>query len=66
MNNSMLNWLSMFKEPSELDVAQLKHEMRQMYSHLGFNGSLQVLYEMLFGARILSEIMVEERAKNDN
>ncbi len=52
-------------EPSELDLAQLKYEMRQMYGHIGFEGSLQVIYEMLIGARILSEIIMEERAKNE-
>lgn len=52
-------------EPSELDLAQLKYEMRQMYSHLGFDGSLQVLYEMLYGARTLSEVIVEERSKDE-
>lgn len=51
------------KEPTELDIAQLKYEMRVMYSHIGFDGSLQVLYEMMYGARILAEVMVEERAK---
>jgi hypothetical protein len=47
--------------PSELDLAQLKHEMRQMYRHLGFEGSLQVLYEMLVGAQMLAEVINEER-----
>ena len=50
-------------EPSELDLAQLKYEMRQMYGHLGYDGSLQVMYEMLIGARILAEIIIEEREK---
>jgi hypothetical protein len=53
-------------EPSELDLAQLRHEMRQMYSHIGFEGSIQVLYEMLKGAEILSEIMIEEKSKRGN
>ncbi len=52
-------------EPSELDLAQLRYEMRMMYSHIGLEGSFQVLYEMLVGARVLSEIMVEEKAKNE-
>jgi hypothetical protein len=54
------------KEPSELDLAQLKHEMRQMYGHLGFEGSLQVFYEMILGAQILGEVITEERSKNAN
>ena len=51
-------------EPSILDVAQLKQEMRTMYRHLGFEGSLQVMYEMLVGARILAEVIHEERNEN--
>lgn len=50
-------------EPSELDMAQLRHEMRQLYLHIGFEGCLQVLMEMLIGARTLAEVMQEERAK---
>lgn len=50
-------------EPSELDIAQLKHEMRQMYRHIGFEGATQVLYEMLKGAEVLAEVMAEERGK---
>lgn len=52
-------------DPSELDIAQLRFEMRRLYTHVGFEGCLQVLYEMMIGARILSEIIVEERAKNE-
>ena len=52
-------------EPSELDLAQLKHEMRQMYKNVGFDGSLQIIFEMLVGARILSEVIMEERSKNE-
>ena len=53
----------MMIEPSQLDLAQLRHEMRTMYGHLGFEGSLQVLYEMIVGANTLAEIMAEERSK---
>jgi hypothetical protein len=53
-------------DPSELDIAQLKFEMRQMYGHLGFEGSLQVLYEMLLGANTLAEVIMEERSKDGN
>jgi uncharacterized membrane-anchored protein YhcB (DUF1043 family) len=51
--------------PSELDLAGLKHDMRVMYQHLGFEESVQVLYEMMMAANILSEVIVEERTKND-
>lgn len=50
-------------QPSELDLAQLKHEMRTMYSHVGYEGSLQVLYEMILGANQLAEVILEERSK---
>lgn len=53
-------------DPSELDLAQLKYEMRQMYAHIGFEGSLQALYEMMYGARVLAEVIMEERAKDGN
>jgi hypothetical protein len=52
-------------EPSQLDMAQLKYEMRQMYHNLGVVGSLQVLYEMLVGANLLAEVIAEERLKNE-
>lgn len=52
-------------EPSQLDIAQLKFEMRTMYKHIGFEGSLQVLYEMICGANILAEVIAEEKAKNE-
>ena len=53
------------QEPSVLDMAQLKQEMRTMYSHIGFEGSLQVMYEMLIGAQVLAEVMIEERSKEN-
>ena len=49
--------------PSELDLAQLKFEMRQMYGHLGFEASMQVLYEMIVGANTLAEVIAEELYK---
>jgi len=52
-------------EPSELDLAQLKFEMRTMYSHIGFAGSMQILYEMIIGANTLAEIIAEERSKDE-
>lgn len=50
-------------EPSELDLAQLRHEMRQLYTHVGFAGSLQVLMEIIVGAQTLIEVILEERLK---
>lgn len=55
-----------FKRPSELDLAQLKHEMREMYKHVGYWGCVQVLGEMLIGALTLSEVMTEEAKKEHN
>lgn len=55
-----------FKQPSELDLAQLKYEMRELYKHVGYWGCVQVLGEMLIGARTLSEVMAEEAKKENN
>lgn len=52
-------------EPSELDIAQIKHDMRTMYKHVGFDGALQVLYEMMYASRVLAEIIMEERSKDE-
>jgi hypothetical protein len=52
--------------PSELDLAQLKYEMRQLYGHVGRTGALQVLYEMLVGANVMAEVIWEEGTKNEN
>ena len=49
--------------PSELDLAQLKYEMRQLYGNIGCDGCFQVLYEMLVGANTLMEVIAEERQK---
>jgi hypothetical protein len=54
---------SSMNRPTELDIAQLKYEMRVMYGHLGFEGSLQVMYEMIVGANTLAEVILEERTK---
>lgn len=48
---------------SELDIAQLKFEMRQMYKHVGFWGCLDIFTDMIIGARVLGEVMLEERQK---
>lgn len=54
------------KGPSELDIAQLKFEMRQMYRHVGFWGCLAIFTDMIIGARVLGEVMVEESQKERN
>jgi hypothetical protein len=52
-------------EPSELDMAQLRHEFRQLYMSVGYTGSLQALYEMLVAASTLGEVIAEERRKEE-
>ena len=52
-------------EPSPLDLAQLRFEFRQLYKHVGFDGALQVLYEMMLGVKIMAEIITEERYKEN-
>ena len=51
---------------SELDIAQLKFEMRTMYKSIGFWGCMRILTDMLIGARVLGEVMVEESRKERN
>jgi hypothetical protein len=50
--------------PSELDIAALKHDMRELYKNIGYVGAIQVLYEMFVGARVLSEVILEEAAQD--
>ncbi len=56
----------MFKEPSELDLAELRSEFRLVYKQIGFGGCMQALYEILKSGETLSEVMLEERAKELN
>jgi hypothetical protein len=51
--------------PSELDIAQLKFEMRTMYKQIGRLGALQVVYEMMLGANILMEVIAEEQHESE-
>jgi hypothetical protein len=50
-------------KPSELQMAQLRHEFRELYGHIGYDGSLQVLYEMLIGAESFALVITEEWQK---
>jgi hypothetical protein len=52
-------------QPSELDKAQLKYEMRKLYQNLGFEMSVKILFEMIIGAELLSEVIVEERKRGN-
>ena len=49
-------------EPSELDMAQFKFEMRTMVKNLTTEAAFQVVHEMLIGARVLLEVVLEERS----
>lgn len=55
----------MLHEPSELDKAELRQEFRRLYREIGYVGCLQVLYEILKGGELLSEIMLEERGREN-
>lgn len=50
-------------EPSELDMAQLRHEFRQLYKMIGYDGAMQALYEMMVGITAFGEVILEERKK---
>jgi len=50
---------------NQLDEAQLKAEMRQMYRDIGLTGSLQCLYEILISGVMLCEVIHEEREKEE-
>lgn len=50
-------------EPSELDLAELRHNLRELYRQVGYEGALQVWYEMMVGANTFGEVIVEERRK---
>lgn len=51
------------KNINPMDEAQLKHEMRIMYREVGFEGAIQVLYEITLSAEILLEVVREEFGK---
>ncbi len=48
---------------SQLDEAQLRHEMRELYKTQGFSNCCQALYEIVKAGEILAEIMHEEMTK---
>jgi hypothetical protein len=51
------------KELNLLDEAQLKNDFRRTYKEIGMSGCVQVLYELITAANILSEVMLEEYKK---
>ena len=53
-------------KPSDLiDEAELRHEFRTMYREHGYEGALKFLHEMLFGAQILVEVIIEEQLREE-
>jgi hypothetical protein len=55
----------MLIEPSHFDEAEMKLEFRRLYREHGSLGCAQALYEMLKAGQWLSEVMLEERAKEN-
>lgn len=47
------------KKVSELDVAQLKQDFKNMYNNIGETECYQVLYEILLSANILAEVLID-------
>lgn len=50
-------------DPSELDMAELRHNFRELYKQIGYDSALQVLYEMMIGANTFAIVIMEEWAK---
>lgn len=50
-------------KPNELDLAELRHEFRELYKDLGYEGCLQVLYEFLISAETMCKVIQEEQQK---
>lgn len=56
----------MLQLPGPADEAEMRQEFRRLYHKIGHAGCLQVLYEILKGGEWLSEIMLEERTKEQS
>jgi hypothetical protein len=50
-------------EPTELDLAQLRHEFRTLYKNVGYDSAMQIFYEMLVGVSTFGDVILEERKK---
>lgn len=48
---------------NNFDEAQMKADMRSLYRDIGFAGSLQCLYEIIWSANVLAEVINEEIKK---
>lgn len=47
-------------EVNELDLAELRVQMRQMYRQIGFAGAMRCLHEILISGQVLIEVILEE------
>lgn len=52
------------KKPTELDLAELKHDFRSMYKNIGLEGCLQVVYEFAISMDLLLTV-IQEELKNE-
>jgi hypothetical protein len=48
------------EEPNHFDEAELRLQMRQMYHEVGYRGAIRCLYEILFSANVLIDVILEE------
>lgn len=53
------------KEISEIDEAELRVQMKAMYKHVGLEGSMQCLYEIVRGGEILADVILEMRENEE-
>lgn len=49
------------QHPGPADEAQMRQEFRRLYREIGFDGCMQVLFEILKSGEWLSEVMIEEK-----
>ena len=49
---------------NEWDRAEIKHQAREMYNDLGYEGTLDCLMECLVFVECVSEVILEEWEKN--
>ncbi len=53
----------MLVNPSPLMEAEMRLEFRRLWREIGEAGCMQVLYEIMKSGEWLSEVMLEEKAK---
>lgn len=50
---------------TEMDEAEISLEMRNLYKDIGFNGCIQVLYEIISSANVMAVVMMEEKLNEE-